>query len=187
MDASAKLTQTTDPSIEFKLDGHTLQAQPGESILNAAQRHGVDIPHLCHQDGLRPDGNCRACVVEIEGERTLAPSCYRSVSAGLQVQTRSERALKSQEMVLELLLSDMPDAGYQWNVQDESQQHGELSAWAARLGVTVRPALGALRRKQPASDTSHPAMADMRSSPRKMKSSRGCWRDETGGEVTRWR
>ena len=62
------------PTVEFKLNDKAVQAYEGESILKAAQRNGVDIPHLCYTDGLRADGNCRACVVEIKGERTLAQS-----------------------------------------------------------------------------------------------------------------
>jgi formate dehydrogenase major subunit len=143
------------PTVEFKLNEQSVHAYEGESILKAAQRNGVDIPHLCYKDGLRADGNCRACVVEIKGERTLAPSCCRTATAGLEVLV-SERAVKSQKMVLEMLLSDMPDTGYKWS--DEGQ-HGELSDWAARMDVQVRPALHALRREQPASDVSHPAMA----------------------------
>jgi formate dehydrogenase major subunit len=143
------------PTVEFKLNDQSVQAYEGESILKAAQRNGVDIPHLCYTDGLRADGNCRACVVEIKSERTLAPSCCRTATAGLEVLV-SDRAVKSQKMVLEMLLSDMPDVGYKWN--DEGQ-HGELSDWASRMGVTVRPELRALRREQPACDVSHPAMA----------------------------
>ena len=171
--------------VAFELDGQPVTARPGETILKAAQRHGVEIPHLCYSDGLRPDGNCRACVVEIAGERTLAPSCCRAPTAGMKVQAASPRARKSQQMVVEMLLSDMPDVGYQWNddrqdtpeliaggaypssarAQFDSKnaealgQHGELSQWADRLGVSVRPALKALRREQPAPDLSHPAMA----------------------------
>jgi len=159
MNAPAKLAEVMPQTIEFKLDGKTVQAYEGETIFKAAARHGVDIPHLCYKDGLRPDGNCRACVVEIKGERTLAPSCCRSATAGMEVQAQSERALKSQKMVLEMLLSDMPDAGYKWNEKDESLQHGELSNWASRMNVSVRPELKALRREQPAPDASHPAMA----------------------------
>ncbi|MCW5220455.1 formate dehydrogenase subunit alpha [Verminephrobacter aporrectodeae subsp. tuberculatae] len=164
--ASAALPE---PAIAFELDGQPVSAHPGETLLAAAQRHGVQIPRLCHQDGLRPDGNCRACVVEIAGERTLAPSCCRTPTEGMQVQSASARARKSQQMVLEMLLSDMPATGYKWNDDDAPHaqaagnevpgQHGELSAWADRLGVRVRPALQALRRAQPAADTSHPAMA----------------------------
>jgi len=173
------------PPVPFELDGQAVVAQAGESILQAAQRHGVDIPHLCYTDGLRPDGNCRACVVEIAGERTLAPSCCRAPTPGMQVQAASPRARKSQQMVVEMLLSDMPDMGYRWNdvkpdateliaegaiessttgrfnpkITEMVGQHGELSEWADRLGVAVRPALKALRREQPAADLSHPAMA----------------------------
>ncbi|MBW8465511.1 2Fe-2S iron-sulfur cluster-binding protein, partial [Acidovorax sp.] len=173
------------PGVAFELDGQPVTAHPGETILKAAQRHGVEIPHLCYTDGLRPDGNCRACVVEIAGERTLAPSCCRAPTEGMKVLATSPRARKSQQMVVEMLLSDMPDQGYRWNdggantpeliaenidpsggkgLFDSKNsgtigQHGELSAWADRLGVTVRPALQALRREQPAPDLSHPAMA----------------------------
>lgn len=150
-------------TVEFKLDGKTIVAYGGETILKAAKRHGVDIPHLCFKDGYRPDGNCRACVVEINGERTLAPSCCRSATAGMEVKANSERALKSQKLVLEMLLSDMPDEGYKWvgdsDAERLQQQHGELSEWANRLDVHVRPELKALRRHQPQADLSHPAMA----------------------------
>jgi formate dehydrogenase major subunit len=159
MNAPVQLAEVTLQTVEFKLDNQTLIAFEGESILKAAERHGVCIPHLCYKDGLRADGNCRACVVEIKGERTLAPSCCRNVTAGMEVQATSERAVKSQKMVLEMLLSDMPDTGYKWNEKDETQQHGKLSDWAARLDVTVRPELKALRREQPKADVSHPAMA----------------------------
>jgi len=115
MNAIAKPAEVMPQTVEFKLDQQTVVAFEGESILKAAKRHGIDIPHLRYKDGLRADGNCRACVVEIKGERTLAPSCCRSATAGMEVQAKSERAVKSQKMVLEMLLSDMPDEGYKWN------------------------------------------------------------------------
>ena len=170
-------TTDQDKAIRFELDTELVSAHPGETIWSAARRHGVLIPHLCHSDGLRPDGNCRACVVEIEGERTLAPSCCRSPSPGQKVFANSPRARKSQQMVLELLLADMPDSGYKWNdathgpgassVPHDAGPHGELSAWAARMGVKPRPALLALRGGPTAGETagpqrhdlSHPAMA----------------------------
>ena len=158
MNAPTKLTELMPALVEFKLDGVEMKAFEGETIIDAAKRHDIDIPHLCYKEGYRADGNCRACVVEIDGERTLAPSCCRSVTAGMNVKSTSERAVKSQKMVLEMLLSDMPDTGYKWNENDESLQHGELSDWAARMDVSVRPELKALRREQPKSDYSHPAM-----------------------------
>ncbi|NPC57079.1 formate dehydrogenase subunit alpha [Caenimonas sp. S4] len=157
------------PLIEFKLDGQTVQAVQGESILQAAERAGVEIPRLCYKEGYRADGNCRACVVEIAGERVLAPSCCRAATPGMEVQATSERALKSQKMVLEMLLADMPDQGHKWTDQGRHPgidsgstavgQHGELSEWCSRMAVSARPALKALRREQPAPDLSHPAMA----------------------------
>src|SRR3989344_78401 len=147
----------------FELDGQPITARPGETILKAAQRHGVEIPHLCYSDGLRPDGNCRACVVEIAGERTLAPSCCRAPTEGMKGQAASPPARKSQQMGVGMLLADMPDVGYRWNDQKANTpeliaggaypssasdqfdsknpetvgQHGELSDWADRLAVAV--------------------------------------------------
>ena len=161
----------TPPTVKFALDGKTLTARAGETILQVALRHGVEIPHLCHKEGLRPDGNCRVCVVEVEGERSLAPSCCRQPTAGMRVNAVNERAVKAQKMVLEMLLADMPDAGHKWNDSSATSdapgshageklgQHGELSKWAQSMGVAVRPALQALRREQPGADVSHPAMA----------------------------
>jgi len=156
----------TGVPVAFTLDQQPVLARPGETILQTARRHGVEIAHLCYSDGLRPDGNCRACVVEIKGERTLAPSCCRSATAGMEVLVNSARAVKSRAMVLEMLLSDMPEHGYKWQDGNAALPHGELSDWAARMQVTVRPELRALQRQEPPpstapgwSDASHPAMA----------------------------
>ena len=148
-----------DGAISFTLNGQLVQAAPGETILTVAKRYGTDIPHLCFKEGYRPDGNCRACVVEISGERTLAPSCCRAPSAGMQVSTDSQRAVKSQRMVLEMLMSDLPDQGFKWIDESGNAPHGELSDWARRTGVTVRPELKALRRASISADISHPAMS----------------------------
>jgi formate dehydrogenase major subunit len=134
--------------IEFKLNGETVVGRPDEPIITTAKKHGVDIPHLCHGGNQRSDGNCRACVVEIKGERTLAPSCCRFPVAGMEVTTNSPRALGSQKMVLELLLSDMPEQEYTLD--------NKLRQWGQRLSVGT-PRFR--KRKQPKSDLSHPAMA----------------------------
>ena len=134
-------------TIEFTLNGRQVAALPGETILQAAKREGVEIPHLCYKEGYRPDGNCRACVVEIAGERVLAPSCCRNPAPGMQVSSASARAVHSQKMVLELLASDMPEKSY--------TRDSELAKWAGKLGVT-QPRFPA--RHQPAPDISHPAM-----------------------------
>ena len=135
-------------TIEFTLNGAAVEALPGETILQAARRTGTEIPHLCYTDGLRADGNCRACVVEIDGERVLAPSCCRNPTPGMVVNSKNERAQKSQKLVLELLLSDMPDRAYTLD--------NELSYWAEKLEVRnprFKP------RHQPPPDLSHPAIA----------------------------
>ena len=169
--------------LPFTLDGRQLEALPGESILSAARRHGVEIPHLCFQDGLRPDGNCRACVVEIAGERTLAPSCCRAVTAGMEVKADSARARRNQRMVLELLLADRPAQGHKWADADGRQPHGELSAWAAALQVQVRPPLAGRRRRGPAADLSHPAMAvNLQACIQCTRCVRAC-REEQGNDV----
>ncbi|MDD2874884.1 MAG: formate dehydrogenase subunit alpha [Azoarcus sp.] len=140
-------TLATD-TIAFELDGQTIDAAPGETILLAARRAGVDIPHLCYTDGLRADGNCRACVVEIDGERVLAPSCCRAPKPGMKVKAASERARASQRMVLELLRADV--------APETEKSDSELAHWCDQLGVTTSRFAP---REQPATDTSHPGIA----------------------------
>ncbi|MCK5354730.1 MAG: (2Fe-2S)-binding protein, partial [Methyloprofundus sp.] len=140
-----------DPMINFTLDGEEVSAFADETILQTAKRHNKEIPHLCYKEGLRADGNCRACVVEIAGERTLAPSCCRMPTDGMNVQTSSERAIKSQKMVLELLKSDMPKQG-----ESPYKLESELDLWVKKLQVG-EPRFES--RAQPAADLSHPAIA----------------------------
>ena len=87
----------------FKLNGDDVAALPGETIIEVADRLGVEIPRLCYKPGMRPDGNCRACMVEIKGERVLAPSCCRTPAPGMEVTSDSARAVHSQKMIVELL------------------------------------------------------------------------------------
>ncbi len=97
-------------TIRFLLNGQDVEAQADETIWQVAKRLGTAIPHLCHRDahGYRPDGNCRACMVEIKGERVLAPSCRRHPTPNMDVTTTSARAEKSRTLVMELLLADQP-------------------------------------------------------------------------------
>jgi formate dehydrogenase major subunit len=136
------------PSVSFNLNGVKVTARATETILTVAKREGIDIPHLCYMDGLEAVGNCRACMVEINGERVLAPSCCRAPTAGMKVVTNSERAVASQKLVLELLLADMPEKDY--------TRHNEVDLWAEKIGVG-KPRFEA--RKQARQDLSHPAIA----------------------------
>ncbi len=96
--------------IKFFLDGKEVIASKDESIWSVAKRIGNTLPHLCYSDqsGYRPDGNCRACMVSIDGERVLAASCIRKPTEGMKVYTNDERSVKSRKMVLELLVTDQP-------------------------------------------------------------------------------
>jgi formate dehydrogenase major subunit len=96
--------------ITFNLDGKSVTANPGETIWEVAKREGTTIPHLCHsgEKGYRSDGNCRACMVEIDGERTLAASCIRTPSPDMVVKSESHRATSARKMVMELLVADQP-------------------------------------------------------------------------------
>ncbi|HEY0673604.1 MAG TPA: 2Fe-2S iron-sulfur cluster-binding protein [Longimicrobiales bacterium] len=135
-------------SVNFTLDGKQISARPGETILQAAERHGFRIPHLCYTAGMRADGNCRACVVEIKGERVLAPSCARRPAEGMEVYSSNERARHSQKLVLELLLTDAHSSA-------DLRSDSELLEWSNELGVT-KPRFAA--RAQPAPDLSHPGI-----------------------------
>jgi formate dehydrogenase major subunit len=130
--------------VTFTLDSIEIVAFPGESILQAAARHNVEIPRLCWMDGMRPDGNCRACVVEVAGERVLAPSCCRRPTSGMIVMANSERALHAQRLVIELLMADAPATPH--------DADSELSRWARQFGIDA-PRFPA--RHQPGPDYSH--------------------------------
>ena len=105
------LDSTPQKTVTIKLDGKDVSVPEGATIWEAAQAQGTLIPHLCHkpEPGYRSDGNCRACMVEIEGERVLAASCIRPVQDGMVVHTASERAEKSRALVVELLAADQPE------------------------------------------------------------------------------
>ncbi|TKZ18156.1 formate dehydrogenase subunit alpha [Shimia litoralis] len=97
-------------TIKFTMDGQTVEARKGETIWEVANGRGLVIPHLCHKPapGYRPDGNCRACMVEVEGERTLVASCIREPVEGMVVTTDSTRATSARNMVIEMLVADQP-------------------------------------------------------------------------------
>ena len=138
--------------VTFTLDGRSIEAAPGETIWQAAARHGTDIPHLCYKDsaGYRADGNCRACMVEIEGERVLAASCIRTPTDGMVVNSDNHRAKTARKMVMELLVADQPPRDQSHDPDSELWRYAETQdVDSARF-----PAKAA-----PDADSSHPAIA----------------------------
>lgn len=134
----------------FSLNGKTVAAGPGDTLWSVALREGIDIPRLCHitKPGFRPDGNCRACVVEVEGERALTSSCNRAPEDGMVVETDSDRVKAARKVIFELLIADLPD--------DAKAAQTEFGHWAQMMGVTdSRFPFG----ESPEIDASNPAIA----------------------------
>jgi len=139
--------------IQFELDGKQVEAIDGETIWQVAQREGTKIPHLCWHPapGYRADGNCRACMVEVEGERVLAASCQRKAVTGMKVKTASERAKKSRQMVFELLMADQPER--------ETSHDPASKFWNWVDAMSVTPVSRFPRDHRPAADVTHSAIA----------------------------
>jgi formate dehydrogenase major subunit len=136
----------------FTIDDREVDIRAGETIFRAARRLGIKLPHLCYlpKPGYRPDGNCRVCMVEIEGERVLAASCIRTPTPGMKVKTQTDRAKTARKMVVELLLTDQPPKDVAHDPDSEFWKTAE------RQNVT---ASRFPRRSTPVADRSHPAMA----------------------------
>ena len=143
-----------DKMITFSLDGQDVTVPNGTTIWEAAHGRGLVIPHLCHKPatGYRPDGNCRACMVEVEGDRTLVASCIRVATDGMVVRTDTERATKSRAMVVEMLMADQPSRD---KAHDASSHFWEMAA-ANGVSESRFPAIEAQR--VPLLDDSHVAM-----------------------------
>lgn len=142
-------------TVTFTLDGEQLTASAHETLWDIARAQGTLIPHLCHKEaeGYRADGNCRACMVEIEGERVLAASCIRTPTEGMVVNTQSPRSITSRKMVLELLLADQPEQ----SVAHDQSSHFWDMAKMQNITVSRFPALE--RQRVPQADPSHLAMS----------------------------
>ncbi len=137
-----------DYNCSIKINGSEYPANTDETILDVSKRNGIEIPHLCFKEGMRPDGNCRVCVVEIEGERALQPSCIRKVTDGMIINTENSRVIHSQKVVIELLQSDVSSEQYDPN--------SELTHWADKLQVERVRFPSKVQNKH---DFSHPAIA----------------------------
>lgn len=130
--------------INITIDGKKIQAQPGQTVLEAAQAAGVHVPVLCHHPALPPEGACRVCLVEIERQRNLQPSCTYPVTEGMVVHTASPKVMEARRFALELIISDHPldcmtceatgdcrlqDLAYEYNVKGDKYAGGRQHAY----------------------------------------------------------
>lgn len=125
------------PPVTLTINGHKVQARAGQTVLDAAGEAGIYIPVLCHHPALPPHGACRMCVVEIEKQRGLQPSCTFPVSEGLVVQTETPRVVEARKFILEMLFSERPH--YCMFCPSSGSEHSsdcELQRLAYRYGMT---------------------------------------------------
>ena len=138
--------------ITIEVNDRSVQARKGEMLLETLRRAGIEVPTLCHIDGLFPSGACRMCVVEVEGQRGLVPSCAFPVADGLKVLTHSPRVLRARKTIIELLLADHPDDCLYCNRNGRC----ELQKLAQELGVRERRYVG--KRSESKIDVSSPSL-----------------------------
>ena len=157
------LSSDTFKSFSIELDGRKINVSENETIWQVAKRSGVDIPHLCWRDkpGYRSDGNCRACMVEVVGERTLAASCCRGVSEGMVVESNNDRVKENRKLVFELLASDMPgkNVGPDPNAEFWKQADKVGLQGAPRFEGSKPAANGSIPVDSIFRDISHPSIA----------------------------
>ena len=95
--------------VTIEINNKSVTAEEDETILSALKRQGIKVPTLCHMENLFPTGACRMCVVEVEGQRNLIPSCAYPVSEGMKIKTHSPRVVRARKTIIELLLANHPD------------------------------------------------------------------------------
>lgn len=120
--------------IQIEVNGKTVEAKPGEMLLETLKREGIRVPTLCHMADLFPSGACRMCVVEVEGRPGLIPSCAFPVVPGLKVKTHSPRAIEARRTIIELLLANHPDDCLYCARNNDCR----LQGLAAELGIRRR-------------------------------------------------
>lgn len=125
-------------SIDIKtlaIDGQQVSARAGQTILEVAREHSIDIPTLCHLDGLSDVGACRLCLVEIKGNGKLLPACVAIIEEGMEVSTATERLQKHRRTIIELLFAER---NHICSVC-VANNHCELQTLAQKQGVTHIP------------------------------------------------
>jgi iron-only hydrogenase group A len=121
--------------MNLKINDVAVRAEKGQTILQAARSAGIDIPTLCHLEGIHETGACRICVVEIKGSRNLVPSCITKVQDGMEIRTNSPRVRRARKTILELILSDHPDECLSCRKSDTC----ELNRLADKLNIRRNP------------------------------------------------
>ena len=126
-------------TVTIEVNGRPIEAESGEMLLSALRRAGVKVPTLCNMADLTPTGSCRICVVEVEGQRSLVPSCAFPVFNGMKVKTHSSRVVEARKTIVELLLANHPDDC----LYCPKNGHCQLADLASELGVRQRRFAGA--------------------------------------------
>jgi len=126
--------------ITLNIDGQEVSVEPDTTLLDAAKEIGVDIPTICWHEATTSNGLCRLCVVEVEGQRVLQPSCIVKAGAGMQVRTRSEKVVRARKTILEMLASsvDLSDAPEVLTMMDEYGASPERFPDAERREIEVK-------------------------------------------------
>ncbi len=125
--------------MKIEINNQVVEAQEGQTILDAARAAGINIPTLCHMSDMFPSGACRMCVVELEGGRGLTPACAYPVNDGMKIKTHSPKVVRARKTIIELLLADHPDDC----LYCVRNSNCELQQLAAEYGVRERRYSGA--------------------------------------------
>ena len=126
--------------IQLEIDGQQVSVEPDTTLLDAAKQNGIDIPTICWHEATTSNGLCKLCVVEVEGQRALQPSCIVKAGAGMKVQTRSERVVRARKTILEMLASsvDLSDSPEILSMMDEYRASAERFPDAERREIEVK-------------------------------------------------
>jgi NADH dehydrogenase/NADH:ubiquinone oxidoreductase subunit G len=125
-------------AITLDIDGRTVEAAGGTTLLEAARANGIEIPTHCHDENLRPYGGCRLCMVEITrgGRKRLVAACLYEVEQGLEVHTRSSRIDRIRRMIIELTWPNMREYAEEYGA--EADRFGNENTDCALCGKCVR-------------------------------------------------
>ncbi|MFZ4739960.1 MAG: [FeFe] hydrogenase, group A [Bacteroidales bacterium] len=123
---------------DIEVNNKIIKAKKGETILSALSRNGIKVPTLCYMEELVPTGACRICVVEVEGQDNLVPSCAQPVEEWMRIKTHSPKVIKARKTIVELLLSNHPDDC----LYCERNGNCELQKLAVELNVLERRITG---------------------------------------------